>query len=77
MLDELVGAGYLASSGPLAVTPSGRDAMDRIVTARKESLRTLLADWEPAAHRQLGELINELAGELLGDEADRKVPARA
>ena len=45
--------------------------------SRRTSLRTLLVDWEPQAQRELGELINEIAGDLLGDEADKKVPASA
>jgi len=76
LLDELEAGGYISTAtGPIVLTRAGDAALDDLVIARARSLRELLVDWEPERHHQLGELINELAGQMLGDEADKKVSA--
>jgi hypothetical protein len=54
---------------PNEVTPAGRDVSERLKAARLERLSDLLADWSPAEHRQVGELLRRYSSDLSQDEA--------
>jgi DNA-binding MarR family transcriptional regulator len=60
----------------LHLTPAGAEAAEKLVTARRDGLRELLADWSPEQHAELAELLNKLSCSLLGDDADRHLLSR-
>jgi EmrB/QacA subfamily drug resistance transporter len=60
-LAELRERGYLGES---EATPTGRAVRDRLVAARTDCLRELVADWEPARNPELDPLLRRLAEEL-------------
>jgi DNA-binding MarR family transcriptional regulator len=71
-VDRLVSEGMVVrSNGTLLLTDTGREAADRLFTARREGLRELLADWSPDEYAELGELLTKLSRALLGEDADR------
>jgi DNA-binding MarR family transcriptional regulator len=55
------------------LTDAGREAAERLFTARREGLRELLADWSPEEYAELGELLTKLSRALLGADADRNL----
>ena len=72
-VDALVRAGMLEQNGgsraaPLTLTGSGRDALDRLSAARRDSLTELLEGWDPESHPELVGLIHNLAHALLADD---------
>jgi EmrB/QacA subfamily drug resistance transporter len=55
------------SGGPIELTMSGREDYERIVTARRDSLRELLDGWDPDEHPPLRELIDKLGRDLVSE----------
>ncbi|WP_339156613.1 MDR family MFS transporter [Actinomadura luteofluorescens] len=73
-VDRLVDAGYVQRrEGVLTVTPSGRDAAERLFAARCEGLSRHLDGWAPEEHPELADVLSRLAEASLGDEADGEV----
>jgi EmrB/QacA subfamily drug resistance transporter len=60
-IDELRGKGLVDSEFP---TEAGREMRRRLVAARTDGLRTLIADWEPEKYPELDPLLRRLADEL-------------
>jgi EmrB/QacA subfamily drug resistance transporter len=60
-VEELRGLGLLEAERP---TEAGRATRERLVAARTDGLRTLVADWEPDQNPELDPLLRRLAGEL-------------
>jgi EmrB/QacA subfamily drug resistance transporter len=60
-VEELRGAGLLDGERP---TPAGVAMRERLVAARTDGLRTLVADWEPDENPELDPLLRRLADEL-------------
>jgi EmrB/QacA subfamily drug resistance transporter len=73
-VDRLVDEGMVVrADGSLVLTDAGREAAERLFTARREGLRELLADWSPEEYAELGELLTKLSRALLGADADRNL----
>jgi DNA-binding MarR family transcriptional regulator len=71
-VDRLVSDGMVVrSDGTLMLTDAGRQAAERLFSARREGLRELLADWSPEEYAELGELLTRLSRAMLGENADR------
>ncbi len=68
-LDELVSRGYVAhAAGPVplhVVTDEGCEIYGRLATARRERLIELHADWPPEQRRQVADVLQRLARELV------------
>ncbi|MEO8687470.1 MAG: MFS transporter [Solirubrobacteraceae bacterium] len=60
-VEELRAAGLLDGDRP---TPAGHAMRDRLVAARTDGLRMLVADWEPDENPELDPLLRRLADEL-------------
>ena len=60
-VDELHGLGLLEGERP---TEAGRVTRERLVAARTDGLRILVADWEPDQNPELDPLLRRLADEL-------------
>ena len=61
---------HLEDSGTIFLTASGREDYERLVAARSERLRELLAGWRPEQEAELRQLIDGLARDLV-----REVPS--
>jgi hypothetical protein len=61
-MGELRDGGYVAGQ---SVTPAGHELRERLVAARTDGLRELVADWEPDRFPELDELVGRLARELV------------
>jgi DNA-binding MarR family transcriptional regulator len=61
---------------PLAVSPEGRCALEKLVEARREDLNELLEGWSPEEHEELARLLERLARELLRDDSEPKLAHR-
>ena len=73
-VDRLVAEGMVVrADGRLVLTDAGRQAAEKLFTARREGLRELLADWSPDEYAELGELLTKLSRAMLGEDADRKL----
>ena len=59
------GAGYM-------LTPAGKEAVEKLIAARRASLARLLDGWSPEQHVDLAQLLTRLAKELAGER-----PAKA
>lgn len=59
---RLIEAG--GSSTSAAVTAAGEETLDRLAEARKEELRSLVADWSPDADEALAPVLERLSDEL-------------
>ena len=67
---EQVGA--LTARGLVAdavLTEDGHATADRLMTARKESIRSLVADWEPDGDPRVNEAVDRLCRELAREYA--------
>jgi hypothetical protein len=60
-------------SQPIRLTDEGEMTCERLVEARREGLKELLAGWSPEQHSDLAEMLTQLSHELLGDEISRKI----
>jgi hypothetical protein len=67
-LEEVRRHGY-ADDGEL--TDAGRAVRDRLVAARTDMLREVIADWEPDRHPELDPLLRRLAEELTPPPRER------
>ena len=67
-LEEVRRHGY-ADDGEL--TGAGRAVRDRLVAARTDMLREVIADWEPDRHPELDPLLRRLAEELTPTPRER------
>jgi EmrB/QacA subfamily drug resistance transporter len=75
--DRLVEAGMvLRADGKLQLTGAGHAAADRLFTARRQGLETLLADWSSEQHAELAEMLTRLSRALLGEDADKHLISR-
>jgi DNA-binding MarR family transcriptional regulator len=64
-LDELVAQRLIGgSSTPHALTPSGRDAADRLLNAYRDELNFMLKGWSPERHQELRDLCGRLAADV-------------
>ena len=77
-VDRLVERGMVRrDDGILVLTPAGSAAADRVCAARREGLERLLSDWSPEQHAELAHMLDRLSLALVGEDADRRVIARA
>jgi EmrB/QacA subfamily drug resistance transporter len=62
-----------------ALSPAGQATRDQLVAARTDSLRDLIADWEPYRHPELDPLLRRLCEELgrAPQAADARAPTAA
>ncbi len=75
---QLAERGFVRDGGDaLALTPSGREALDALVAARRDGLVEVCAGWEPERHPELSERLRELAHALLADDDRLLSDARA
>jgi len=70
---ELTSAGMIEcveqEAGPkLVMTRAGDDAIDRLTTARRDTLSELLEGWDPGEHPEVVEMIRDLARVLMADD---------
>ena len=59
--------------GPLeatVLTATGRDAMDRLIAARRERLSELLDGWSPEREAELADLLTRMARDVVVDHPD-------
>jgi EmrB/QacA subfamily drug resistance transporter len=52
----------------VALTPAGRNAIDRLTEARRSGLTELLEGWNPQEHPEVIDMVKVLAGSLLADD---------
>ena len=69
-LAELRSKGLVALESH-AVTPAGRQVLDRLSAARRAGLTELLADWSPEQHRDLSEFLRRVATALVPETPNR------
>jgi EmrB/QacA subfamily drug resistance transporter len=70
-IGELRDLGYV--EGPedaIALTAAGRDAVDRLVAARRERLAELLDGWSPETEAELAALLSRMARDVAVDHPD-------
>lgn len=53
--------------GPIVLTAGGRESYERLVAARRDGLRELLAGWEPDEYPELRRLIDRLGRDLVSE----------
>jgi EmrB/QacA subfamily drug resistance transporter len=74
-LDELAGAGLIVIRDPaeaIAITPSGKQAIERLIAARRAELEDLLAGWSPEQQAELSDALSRLARSLVEDDRDAR-----
>jgi DNA-binding MarR family transcriptional regulator len=70
-IGELRELGYVEGPGEAVVlTATGRDALDRLVAARRQSLAELLDGWSPEREAELGALLTRMASDTVVDHPD-------
>ena len=52
------------------LTAAGRDALERLVAARRESLAELLDGWSPEREADLAALLTRMARDVVADHPD-------
>ena len=52
------------------LTAAGRDALDRLVAARRERLAELLDGWSPEREAELAALLTRMARDTVADHPD-------
>ncbi|MGH9075211.1 MAG: hypothetical protein ACRDZQ_14005, partial [Acidimicrobiales bacterium] len=62
-----------AGAGQLSLTAPGRDALDRLVAARREGLAKLVEGWSPDLHAELAQLLARMARDLVADPSPGNV----
>jgi EmrB/QacA subfamily drug resistance transporter len=55
----------VGDDGMLVLSDAGKELYERVVKARCEGLRELLAGWDPDRHAELGKLIDDLGRDLV------------
>jgi DNA-binding MarR family transcriptional regulator len=81
-VDELESAGMIAcvdrpDGRRLEVTGSGKDAIERLTAARRDSLSELLEGWDADEHPEVVAMIRELARVLMADDDRLLADARS
>ncbi len=61
----------------LVLTSIGNDAIEKLTTARRDSMTELLEGWDPEAHPEVIALVRDLAKALLADDDKLLAEARA
>ncbi|HJZ61339.1 MAG TPA: hypothetical protein VKD47_04180, partial [Miltoncostaeaceae bacterium] len=56
-----------ATDGLVTLSPSGREAYERLVDAKCQALREILDGWEPERHDELAQLVDRLSRALVRD----------
>ena len=80
---ELRELGFVEGPGEgVVLTVGGRDALDRLVAARRQSLAELLDGWSPEREAELAALLTRMASDTVADHPDgapkgAEVPATA
>jgi DNA-binding MarR family transcriptional regulator len=70
-IGELRELGYVEGPAEAAVlTATGRDALDRLVAARRQSLAELLDGWSPEGEADLAALLTRMASDTVADHPD-------
>jgi EmrB/QacA subfamily drug resistance transporter len=69
-LDELRGRGLVSGAGTDAssrakLTPSGCEVLDRLVSARREHLAELAAEWDPSQQKDVAEYLRSAVRDLV------------
>ena len=59
---------------PCALTPAGRETLERLIGTGEQRLDALLSEWRPEEHADLARMIAVLAREFFIDTAALKVP---
>jgi DNA-binding MarR family transcriptional regulator len=68
---ELRDLGYLdGPSEAIVLTDAGRDAVERLVAARRERLAELLDGWSPESEAELAALLTRMARDVVADHPD-------
>ena len=68
---ELRELGFVEGPGEAVVlTATGRDALDRLVAARRQSLAELLDGWSPEREAELAALLTRMASDTVADHPD-------
>jgi DNA-binding MarR family transcriptional regulator len=81
-VDSLVAAGMVMRSdrvggSHLVLTDAGHAAIDKLTTARRDSMTELLEGWNPETHPEVVEMVRTLAKALLADDDRLLADARA
>ena len=71
-VDELRARGLITgdaqrANGPWTVTPAGCESLERVVAARRAHLSELFAQWAPRDERELAEVLQRVAKEMVPD----------
>jgi DNA-binding MarR family transcriptional regulator len=75
--EELRERGYVEGPGDaIVLTEAGRDALERLVAARRQRLSELLEGWSPEAEADLAELLGRMARDVVADHPDGPPRAR-
>ena len=70
-IGELRELGYVEGPGEAVVlTAAGRDALERLVAARRERLAELLDGWSPEREAELAALLTRMARDIVADHPD-------
>jgi DNA-binding MarR family transcriptional regulator len=70
--DLLVARGLVTrTDGVLALTTEGSQVAERLVAAQEKWVREELVGWSPDQYAELSGMLDRLAREVLGDDADR------
>jgi EmrB/QacA subfamily drug resistance transporter len=70
-LSELRDLGYVEGpSEAIVLSDAGRDALERLVAARRERLAELLDGWSPESEAELAALLTRLARDIVVDHPD-------
>lgn len=75
--DLLVSRGLVTrTDGVLALTPAGAQTAERLVSAQQAWMKEHLSGWSPDQHAELAGVLDRLAREILGDDADAHLAGR-
>ncbi|HEX5899758.1 MAG TPA: MarR family winged helix-turn-helix transcriptional regulator, partial [Solirubrobacteraceae bacterium] len=70
-IGELRELGYVEGPGEaVLLTAAGRDALDRLVEARRQSLAELLDGWSPEREAELAALLTRMASDTVVDHPE-------
>lgn len=78
-VDQLAEGGYVEKSqGPVgttvvSLTETGKDAVNRLATAREDGLAQLMVGWDPEQHAEIRALMSNLARDVITHESGRQL----